>query len=112
MHTKSIDAIRASRVPYEPVCGVYFLFMGDALLYIGQSIDVHARLSNHRKSSPFVFDSFHVEPCHKDKLNALESIYINTHLPPENTKIPGRKEARAMGRRAHKKYGVLMGDVR
>lgn len=60
--------------------GVYFLWQGDRLVYIGQSRDIYKRICKHRQSRKAVFDyatSVMVDyPWHL----ALERLYIDAFL--------------------------------
>ena len=78
-----IDTIRnASRKPPERLCGVYFLWMGDSLIYVGQSVDVLSRLLSHGLRGQF--DSFTMIECPKEELADLETAYILLFKPPLN----------------------------
>ena len=103
-----LDHMRAGKVPHAKTVGVYALFMGDQLRYIGQSTDVWYRVASHTKSSAHEFDSVFVHECEADELSSLESLYINHYLPPGNVKVPGRTDS-MMGKRARKKYGIVLG---
>lgn len=72
----------ASLPRLAPGCGVYFLFSGDEIVYVGQSVNVFARVAGH-----FVyksFDSFAFVPCRHDQRLALESHYIKLFSPALN----------------------------
>lgn len=76
----------ASAQPYEPVCGIYFLFQSSNLVYVGQSVDIHARLSAHVRKKEF--DRYTVIPCQPDQLNEMEADYIVYFNPPLNRSLP------------------------
>ena len=76
--------------PYELSTGVYFLVGGDRVVYVGQSVNVYARISQHHDK---LFDSFAFIPCEKSILNALESLYIHVLRPPLNGNQHGGKQA-------------------
>jgi hypothetical protein len=63
-------------------CGIYFLIKDDELKYVGQSIDVEARLGGHRWRS---FDPWYWVPCLPDQLNTMERQYIDLFLPSWNS---------------------------
>lgn len=63
-------------------CGVYFLRKGDAIVYIGQSVNVYSRVTQHEKGKDF--DSVTFVPCTQDQLNDLEGFYIRLIKPPLN----------------------------
>ena len=75
---------------WELATGVYFLVGGDKVVYVGQSVNVYARIAYHTDK---VFDSFAFIPCDKDMLNSLESLYIHVLRPPLNGDMHGGKQA-------------------
>lgn len=70
------------------VCGVYFLISEGEVLYVGQSRNFYARLSQHMTNAPFEFDSFLTTECHPHHLNALEAKFIHELQPRWNKEIP------------------------
>ena len=66
---------------YEFACGVYFLVHAGAVVYVGQSINVYARVHSHRQEGFKVFDSFAFTPCEREELDMLESLYIHAMCP-------------------------------
>lgn len=77
----SADAIVAAAKPWQSFTGVYFLVADKEIVYVGQSVNVYARISAHSDKK---FDSFTVIPCPKAHLNVLESLYIHLFNPPLN----------------------------
>lgn len=77
------EVIRAS-MRYEPFCGIYFLIRDYEIVYVGQSINIFARMADHRRSKSF--DSFAYLKCcaDKDVLDFLESTYIHIFKPRLN----------------------------
>lgn len=75
---------------WELATGVYFLIDSGKVVYVGQSVNVYARIAQHHDK---VFDCFAFIPCEKDVLNALESLYIHVLRPPLNGNMYGRKQA-------------------
>lgn len=65
------------------VSGIYFLFRGVSLTYIGQSDNILARIGQHRTGGK-TFDSFSIFRCGRDWLLPLEAAFIRKFLPPEN----------------------------
>lgn len=63
--------------------GIYFLYHGVTLTYIGQSDNVLARISNHRANGK-IFDTFSVFRCGQEWLLPLEAAFIRKFNPPEN----------------------------
>ena len=68
-------------LPWEKLSGVYFLVLGDEVVYVGQSTNVHARIPNHADKE---FDKYAFVPCDVDLLNKLESLYIHVLRPKIN----------------------------
>ena len=67
------------------VSGVYFLIKQDRIVYVGQSVNVFARIGTHQTDKDF--DSIAWLPCDKGILDKLESIYIHTLQPPLNGRL-------------------------
>lgn len=63
--------------------GVYFLLKGTCVVYVGQSIHVFSRVTDHLGSKDF--DSFAWIACPPASLDMLESLYIHTLRPVYNT---------------------------
>ncbi len=74
------------------VCGVYFLFQGPELVYLGQSVNVHARVHGHAVTKAGAFDAWAWTPCPKEALSATERAYLDKYLPRLNTDIITRKK--------------------
>ena len=79
--------------------GVYGLFDGDELVYIGQSTNLYSRIGNHIKEDVKKFDSFELFPVSseytEDDLNSVEARLISWFLPKYN-------KALAYGDKQHK----------
>ncbi len=82
----SLAEVRA--LPREQsVCGVYFLFGGESVVYVGQSVDVHRRVADHseRRAACYGhFDGYAIVRCDREQLDVLEAYYIKTLKPPLN----------------------------
>jgi predicted GIY-YIG superfamily endonuclease len=92
-----LDAIRASAQPVENIryCGVYFLFDGDDLVYIGKSVDVHGRVRTHCQEGCKRFDRWAFVPVAEAELVGAEKALILEHKPKYNIEfIPERKPQR------------------
>lgn len=74
--------IVAKATQHVPRSGVYFLIEGGIVVYVGQSIDVVARIARHVGLK--IFDSYYIIDCPPDQLRALEDIYIKRLNPPLN----------------------------
>ncbi|SHK43559.1 transcriptional regulator, AlpA family [Roseomonas rosea] len=75
------EQILAQAVPYGAP-GIYFLIKEERIVYIGQSVNVHARVAHHRYSK--AFDRWHWIPVPKRRLNVMEQRYIQFFRPPLN----------------------------
>jgi hypothetical protein len=68
-----------------PNIGVYFLFDGLNLVYIGQTIRGLDRLNDHLNDSQKIFDSYSFVKCeHQHQATALEKELIIRYKPPLN----------------------------
>ena len=67
------------------MCGVYYLFDGAAVLYVGASIDVDRRIGEHK--SKIDFAGYFVDECKPEQLNELEAKAIQEFKPPFNTHL-------------------------
>ena len=75
-----------SKRTYGGSSGVYFLIKGSKVIYVGQSVNVFARISSHAQYRDF--DSYAYVSCPKDRLDILESLYIHTLNPPLQGRNP------------------------
>lgn len=63
-------------------CGVYFLYKRSSCVYIGQSLNVHRRVKDHRKRIDF--DVYSWTPVPPAQLSVIEQMYINALRPTHN----------------------------
>jgi len=75
------DEIVAASAPWGSQIGVYFLIKSGQVVYVGQSVNVHARIASHTDKD---FDAFAYVPCEQHMLDKLESLYIHCLRPPLN----------------------------
>lgn len=75
----------------DGACGVYFLIKNGRVSYVGQSVNVYARLAVYKKDVDF--DKFCYIHCPKQQLNLLESIYIHLLRPPMNKEDKKKRHA-------------------
>jgi len=73
--------------PLEMTCGVYLLYRSGSLIYIGQSMNVYARVTQHRDKA---FDKVMFIPCKREVLDVVESVLITTLRPELNGPPPLR----------------------
>lgn len=80
--------LRVLRVrPPQPVSGVYFLFCDNECVYVGQSINAHARIMQHRAER--MFDHADILPVPNDQLLKTERYYIGLLKPKWNIALNG-----------------------
>lgn len=77
-----IDLTSLKRIPTTPRIGIYFLFRGSDLVYIGQSVDIHRRIQDHKQSK--IFDSFSYIEYPEHQLSRKEKDLIKFFNPPLN----------------------------
>ena len=75
------EEIVAAASPWGSASGVYFLLADDEVVYVGQAINVHARIAQHRDKS---FNRYAFVHCPPQSLNVLESLYIHCLRPRLN----------------------------
>jgi hypothetical protein len=94
LDTKSLmreEDIIKHAMSFEKAIGIYFLIENNKIVYVGQSVNVFSRITNHWDKK---FDSYAWIPCEKNMLNKLESLYIYFLSPPLNGECAdGRKFA-------------------
>ena len=81
LHTET--EIVSVSIPVPDICGIYFLVHMDRVVYVGQSVNVPARVGHH-KTSGKQFDRVAFVPCQQEHLNILESLYIHILRPALN----------------------------
>lgn len=72
--------------PLTPICGVYFLVKGNRVVYVGQSVNIVARLGTHLKEKEF--DSTCYMAAEPQELDFIESFYIHALQPELNGPAP------------------------
>jgi hypothetical protein len=64
------------------VVGIYALMSGDEVVYVGQSINLHSRVGQHRKDPAKIFDGYVVlAQCKPGELDRLENDFIHQYHP-------------------------------
>lgn len=77
---------------YDPTiyCGIYFLILGDEIVYVGQSVDVLGRINTHYREGQKQFDSYSFVKVPAEDLCNQEAKYIAEINPEYNrTMLPG-----------------------
>jgi len=89
----SLDALRALPREAPPLGGVYFMWRGPQLLYIGSSMeDLAYRVFGHRRAQigirsghiRYRFTHFTIMVLPLTKVQEMEYRYIQAYLPPHN----------------------------
>jgi hypothetical protein len=75
---------RRVRKPRKPEPGIYLLCKGQVVVYVGQSLRMTSRISNHRDHSPKDFDDVIKFPCRPEQLDFLERRLIDAMMPELN----------------------------
>ena len=87
----SIELLKSFAQTNAPVCGVYFLMKNCKVVYIGQSVNVYARIREHKTHKSFT--SWCFMACEKKHLDYIESKMIHHFKPKLNYRpIGGNKE--------------------
>lgn len=81
------EEIVAGKQSYVKNSGVYFLIKGQRVVYVGQSVNVYARVASHAPTKDF--DSFTYIPLPVYQLDAAESLYIHALKPEQNGRSGG-----------------------
>lgn len=79
---------QASR--WEAISGIYFLVRDDAVVYVGQSLNLYVRIACHAAKN---FDRVAFILCSPDQLDVMESLYIHLLEPELNGDHGGKKVA-------------------
>lgn len=79
-----VDQIQQLAVDIPRLCGIYFLAKKDWLVYVGQSVDIIARVWQHRREGKKDFDFVFWRPCAPEDLSRLERQYIDMFMPRYN----------------------------
>ena len=88
--------------------GIYFLYDGDELVYVGQAENVLVRLSAHRKETSKEFDSFSWISMPNGNLNQTKAEYISQYRPRLNKNLPANtryRQGKAVLKAYYQRYG-------
>jgi excinuclease UvrABC nuclease subunit len=81
-----------------PPCGIYYLWDGERVLYVGKSTNVRRRLREHARAEiPFIQAFF--DPCTADELDSREMAAIREFRPTLNIRTT-REHSPRLARRA------------
>ena len=76
------EEILAAKINKTMMSGVYFLIQENEIVYVGQSVNIFARVATHIQQKEF--DSYAFLECPPDKLIIYESLYIHSLRPKLN----------------------------
>jgi hypothetical protein len=92
------------------VCGIYFLWLGDKIVYVGQSHQIRLRVLQHVDEAVKVFDGLSFISCPSNELNRRERYFIEALIPRYNAcKIAKRARKDAPWRAARQLDPPMMG---
>lgn len=69
---------------YGRICGVYFLRLHGKVVYVGQSVNILARVNQHVSAGRIDFNEVEYLRCSPDDLNDYEGFFIRFLRPVEN----------------------------
>lgn len=84
------EQIAKLALPWQRSCGVYFLVQGQEVVYVGQSVNIYSRISQHSDKK---FDKYAFVPCEAELLDKLESLYIHTLKPRLNGNVSNQEKS-------------------
>lgn len=82
MPEKSIRSNVVDQMPLTRICGCYFLFDNDEIVYVGQSVNILSRILSHTDKK---FNKISYVELDKDDLNVTEMTYIIMLCPKYNS---------------------------
>lgn len=90
-----LQFLRENAELYDKVCGIYFLMEDGEVVYVGQSVNCHSRISDHVRLEQKQFDSVYIIRADREALTQLENLYIKKFNPKYNSLAnePTRKTA-------------------
>lgn len=80
--TRQLDLI----YDYDMEKGLYFLFNGDELIYVGKGQQISKRIRDHRKIDGWIFDSIYYIPNYS-LIHFTENLILNDIQPKYNKKV-------------------------
>lgn len=75
-----VEEIIKGAIPFNIASGVYFLVQNEEVVYVGQSVNIYLRITQHG----IKFDKYAFVPCPVNLLDRLESFYIHVLRPRLN----------------------------
>jgi len=87
--------IVGSSIP-RPVSGIYFLILGEQIVYVGQSINILQRVGMHAATKEF--DRYYYFECAQEHLDSLEAYCIHKFCPTQNISRPDVRRFKGLRR--------------
>ena len=75
-----LDDVLCSKIDFAQTRGIYFLIHKNEIIYIGKSIHIFRRITQHYLNKK-EFDAFFYFKCNIDDMDALEKFYIKKFKP-------------------------------
>lgn len=98
-------------IKIQRLCGIYYLWREDEIVYIGQSTNILFRVATHLNSGVKVFDSYTYEECAPHLLDKLELENIIKHKPLYNVALPASADYTTMNA-VRKSHGVNLWTIK
>lgn len=90
MNLVNLEELKRIRDELCVYCGIYFLFKDDDIVYIGQSVNIHQRVTTHKNNQQKDFDSYSYVLCDKEDLMMYETAYLIKFKPKYNISCRGK----------------------
>lgn len=87
------------------VCGVYILYDGDQIVYVGKSSDVHKRITQHTDKT---YTCYRVIECDEEVNGMLERMLIEFFLPRYNNDPTTMNFLSFISERSNRAANVMM----
>lgn len=85
---RDADKLLDARQPLVASSGVYLLFDGDEVVYVGQSTDLMRRILAHQYNRAMQFDSYVALRLPAENISYYEAMTIRHHRPRYNLAMP------------------------
>lgn len=89
----NIDLESIELIVVKSLRGIYFLYNGTTLVYIGQAINLHQRINEHIRTKTKEFDSYRfIEINGNIDLDRLEEEFIKKYRPIHNVRFNSNRK--------------------
>lgn len=91
-HDEALEKLVSTRKPYKlgEITGVYFLFRGKQLMFVGYAVDVMVRIGQHWAKREIDFDSYNIVECDLEAIALVAAHFIAKYRPPLNQVLPAQ----------------------